>query len=1241
MFKVWSPYGFSWNEPPIQLAKMHSRGMDADWAKSASIEPEFMETFRSFVPDKGHVLVHVAPVADHEKYSCNVNGDGFPKSANVSRHSTFLSGHAFREHDNKNPKKAFGKPLASGYNEKLGRIELLVDVDSKLNPTLVEKLASGDPVDWSMSCAHLPDTPVLTDKGYRSIKDVVPGTWVLTHNRRWRKVYAASCREYTGDLITFKAKGIPIPLQFTADHPFMAFRRKDVPVAVGYEKQSAVVSDITDRSLTARWYRFRKNNGPSDVLGMMDWTNVGDLETGDKGMVITHSRPCTHPVIESEDLGWLLGCYTAEGCIGKDTSTNKHMVRFDVHKDDWAVERLPEICRGLFDKEPGIRVHPVSDEARTIEIWLPDVAPVIAETVGRRGVDKTVPPEISSATRSVQLAYLGGWLDGDGWYDVKGAHWSTAHRSLALELRDMLLMMGFAPSIYHIVHQNGYKKGGHEYTVNIPPADVQEIAPYSKKLRDAADQWEGAESQRGKSALQPTDDGRAVCTFEIIGREHVENALVYNISVEDDESYAVAGIVTHNCRVAFDECNVCGNLATSPRGPTDQAVDVPSPGYCLVPGTPVITDRGLRSIEAIRPNDRVLSHTGTFRAVDKAFFREYDGELVSLSVVGTNVPAMQMTAEHPVAVVTTAILKGGVAAWRKRKKSSRRDELVVKFVDAGDLTEDDYVYLPFPTNVESFPADVRDLSALFAFFGLYAAEGSVARHKDVPRAVRFSVHAKELKPLEKAVHEWLNRMGVTAHVSANLTNTEYHGRSAEWGEIYVGSPKLATLCAEHIGTGSRIKSLSSAVLLADKTAQRELLVQWINGDGSVDKDGAVRGTTSSYDLAYQMRILCGRCEIPSTIIEYERDANFGHQIIYYVRISRRSSYDLGFTDKPVKNPNEKVFLWNNGIVSKIRKLSKQRYKGVVHNMSVEIDDSYTTPHCATHNCKHAKYNLGAIMDNGHRVAVLNPHPDFFDISEVGSPAEVLARSMGFRKAANKGWQVEGGMRGVDIAEKVGLEVPMYLKASLPVRMRDKLAIAAKVAELEKDMPAQLQTLSGLSAALPSDDGDAGEAGRELLASPAEQRPQALKSLRDNGVILGIRDFLNIGGESDTSAMKAAAVWLPHMFSYLDQYGLLTDVAADGSFDDYDVPTDKRASQLAARMFMGMSLQDVPVRQRLLSVEKPASVKIARRMYLRAPDHVERLLRKYAAFQLSELSAIGQESAPKTQIALTAIQRNVN
>lgn len=70
---------------------------------------------------------------------------------------------------------------------------------------------------WSL-CVH-PDTPVLTERGYRPIKDVHKGDYVYTDKGRLRRVTQVYSREYTGKIHRLRVAGSAEEFYVTPEHP--------------------------------------------------------------------------------------------------------------------------------------------------------------------------------------------------------------------------------------------------------------------------------------------------------------------------------------------------------------------------------------------------------------------------------------------------------------------------------------------------------------------------------------------------------------------------------------------------------------------------------------------------------------------------------------------------------------------------------------------------------------------------------------------------------------------------------------------------------------------------------------------------------------------------------------------------------------------------------------------------------------------------------------------------------------
>jgi hypothetical protein len=100
---------------------------DEQHVKQASSSCITEDLIRGNRPDEDHFMVHLIAMGDGETYGQNRNGDFWPKEANQKYHDTFVKkGHFFREHNNRDPKKAIGIVKASAYNPEMDRIELVI-----------------------------------------------------------------------------------------------------------------------------------------------------------------------------------------------------------------------------------------------------------------------------------------------------------------------------------------------------------------------------------------------------------------------------------------------------------------------------------------------------------------------------------------------------------------------------------------------------------------------------------------------------------------------------------------------------------------------------------------------------------------------------------------------------------------------------------------------------------------------------------------------------------------------------------------------------------------------------------------------------------------------------------------------------------------------------------------------------------------------------------------------------------
>jgi len=167
LVKIICPNAQDFSEPITALVKISRRGLRgvdlAAFEKRAGALvahdiAKIAEGMRSDEP-----LIHMLAVGATEDYGANRNGDGFRREICRAFHPTFLKfARWYRNHQNKNPEKSYGRVKYSAFHEPMKRIELVVALNgsedaARRNGGLyadreMEKLARSEDIPVSMAC---------------------------------------------------------------------------------------------------------------------------------------------------------------------------------------------------------------------------------------------------------------------------------------------------------------------------------------------------------------------------------------------------------------------------------------------------------------------------------------------------------------------------------------------------------------------------------------------------------------------------------------------------------------------------------------------------------------------------------------------------------------------------------------------------------------------------------------------------------------------------------------------------------------------------------------------------------------------------------------------------------------------------------------------------------------------------------------------------------------------------------
>ena len=152
MIKLVKTSDTNWNDRVSTLLKVGRHGAEMDGlvkTAGAVLAKEFSE----LQPSEKFAWVHTLAIGSTEAFGPNRNADGFAEEWLKKKHYTFTkNANLFRNHQNKDPKKAIGVIKHSAYNPEMRRVELIVGYDKDKAPDIVEKVAKGEDIGGSMGC---------------------------------------------------------------------------------------------------------------------------------------------------------------------------------------------------------------------------------------------------------------------------------------------------------------------------------------------------------------------------------------------------------------------------------------------------------------------------------------------------------------------------------------------------------------------------------------------------------------------------------------------------------------------------------------------------------------------------------------------------------------------------------------------------------------------------------------------------------------------------------------------------------------------------------------------------------------------------------------------------------------------------------------------------------------------------------------------------------------------------------
>lgn len=332
-----------------------------------------------------------------------------------------------------------------------------------------------------------------------------------------------------------------------------------------------------------------------------------------------------------------------------------------------------------------------------------------------------------------------------------------------------------------------------------------------------------------------------------------------------------------------------------------------------------VKDKGIVPIEKLEIGNYVYAGDGSFRKVLNIRKKEHRGITTKLEYLRYN---NALICDHQQLVLSFnentivprwtpihTILPGNMILMPIPK--FRKDTRIIKVKK---------VYSSNP-RYKDIPEKVKLNDELLELFGCYLAEGFSSIYDNKGKFISISGHVRERGILEKFAVFIYDTFGV----NASIYNTSTNGI-----ELRAFSSDLALWFHSLFDHGARNKKIPEFIMDLPPKKLIVLLTSYIRGDGYKRKKQA-EYTTASSELAYQVMLLCLKCNFIPTLRKNKK-FNVDHWVGGYTIDGQPSNKKLNMKD-------------DNYIFHPVNKVLNYKEKKTAYTLIIEGVDSVVVGQC--------------------------------------------------------------------------------------------------------------------------------------------------------------------------------------------------------------------------------------------------------------------------------------------------------
>lgn len=387
------------------------------------------------------------------------------------------------------------------------------------------------------------DTRVYTSRGRVAIKNIIPGDVVFSLDEETNQVIPSAVKNFMpkGERPVYEVKVGTRIIRATENHPFLVLELQR--------------KEGRQRGRYARSWKYLRDIKPGDLVAVAkSLPDVGQgyrLENPDVETNWRHN-PVNLPEYTSKDLMWWLGLYMGDGFIHHEGQ--KARVEFAIPETDVSLRaELEQVTSRLF----GITAQ--NGDSYRMAVG----STVIARYLERNGfsggaLEKRIPGWVASLPREQILAFLGGYVDADGYVrdhpKNKDVVLTSANPELLQDARDLAVLCGVGASNIHRFegpHPRDKERTMVGYRM-LFSGDFDQIDCRSEQRASRMGQRKFKHSYsmaEGTSFRNHVNEWFGYAKVESIVPAGMEQ--VYDIEVDGPHNFVAEGLIVHNSEMVY------------------------------------------------------------------------------------------------------------------------------------------------------------------------------------------------------------------------------------------------------------------------------------------------------------------------------------------------------------------------------------------------------------------------------------------------------------------------------------------------------------------------------------------------------------------------------------------------------------------------------------------------------------------------------------------------------------------